>query len=255
MTVPPNLWDIKVGRLAGKSTLAVKTNIALDKIHVDINRHYQEVMQVDGFVTADKVKNAYLGLGVKQDTLLKLFEQHNMKFFKKVEYSRAKGTYARYHTVCKHLREFLSYTYRRKDIPLKELNLTFINDFEYYMRHRKGYRTNTVWGYMIVLKYIISIARNTGLLSFNPFAGYINSPENVNRGFLSKEELNSLVNVKMKNAQYELIRDLFVFSTFTGLSYSDAKNLAKDHLKTSFDSHLWIITRRQKPIPIPVSGC
>jgi hypothetical protein len=58
MNVPPNLWDTKAGRLTGKSTLAVKTNLALDKIRIDINRHYQEVMQTDGFVTADKVKNA-----------------------------------------------------------------------------------------------------------------------------------------------------------------------------------------------------
>lgn len=68
MTVPLKLCDTKAGRLTGKNTLGVKTNIALDKIRVDINRHYQEVMQTDGLVTADKVKNAYLGLGVQQDT-------------------------------------------------------------------------------------------------------------------------------------------------------------------------------------------
>ena len=45
----------------------------------------------------------------------------------------------------------------------------------------------------------------------------------------------------MKNVQYELVRDLFVFSTFTGLSYSDIKNLT-----IAFDGHLWIIIRRQK---------
>lgn len=59
----------------------------------------------------------------------------------------------------------------------------------------------------------------------------------------------------MKNAQYELVRDLFVFSCFCGLSYSDVKNLTKDNLQTSFDGHLWIITRRQKQIQIQVSGC
>lgn len=80
MTVSPNLWDTKARRLTGKSTLAVKTNHALDKIRVDINRHYQEVVQTDGFVTADKVKNVYLGLGVKQDTFLTLFAKHNQEF-------------------------------------------------------------------------------------------------------------------------------------------------------------------------------
>ena len=83
---------------------------------------------------------------------------------------------------------------------------------------------------MIALKHIVSIARNSGQLSINPFAGYLISPEVKDRGFLNKEELNSLVNAKMKNAQYELIRDLFVFSSFTGLSYSDVKNLTKDNL-------------------------
>lgn len=99
---------------------------------------------------------------------------------------------------------------------------------------------------MIVLKHIISITRNSGVLPFNPFAGYINSPENVDRGYLSKEELQTLMNTPMKNQTYELVRDLFLFSTFTGLAYSDIKNLTYDNLQTFFDGDLWIITRRKK---------
>lgn len=136
-------------------------------------------MQTDGYVTAAKLKDAYLGVGIKQETLLKFFEQHNTEFAKEVRHSRAKGTFLRYITVCKHIREFLPHTYKREDIPLKELNLTFINDFEYFLRTVKRCRTNTVWGYMIVQKHIISIARNDGRLPFNSFAGYINSPESV----------------------------------------------------------------------------
>lgn len=246
MDVPPRLWDVKAGRASGKSIEAQKINRAVDKIRVDVNRRYQEMMQTDGYVTAAKLKDAYLGIGIKQETLLKLFEQHNDEFLKKVGHSRAQGTYTRYRTVCKHIREFLPHTYNRKDIPLKELNLTFINDFEYYLRTVKSCRTNTVWGYMIVLKHIISIARNSGVLPFNPFAGYINSPENVDRGYLSKEELQSLMDTPMKNKTYELVRDLFLFSTFTGLAYSDVKNLTVDNLQTFFDGNLWIIARRKK---------
>ena len=230
MNVPPNLWDTKAGRLTGKSTLAVKTNIALDKIRVDINRHYQEVMQTDGFVTADKVKNAYLGLGVKKDTFLALFAKHNQDFSRKVGYNRAQGTYGKYCTLHKHVENFIKQEYNRNDIFLKELNFAFINGFEYYLRTERKCTTNTVWMYMIALKHIVSIARNSGQLTINPFAGYLISPEAKDRGFLNKEELNSLVNAKMKNAQYELIRDLFVFSSFTGLSYSDVKNLTRDTL-------------------------
>lgn len=246
MTVPPNLWDTKAGKLTGKSTLAVKTNLALDKIRVDINRHYQEVMQTDGFATADKVKNAYLGLGVKQDTFLTLFAKHNQEFSRKVGYNRAQATYSKYCLLYKHIENYIKQEYNRNDIFLKELNLAFINGFEHYLRTERECSTNTIWMYMIGIKHIIAIARNSGQLAINPFAGYLISPEAKDRGFLNKEELNLLVNAKMKNAQDELVRDLFVFSCFCGLSYSDVKNLTADNLKTSFDGHLWIITRRQK---------
>ena len=72
----------------------------------------------------------------------------------------------------------------------------------------KKCRTNTVWGYMIVLKHIVSIARNNGRLPFNPFAGYINSPESVDRGYLTQTEIQTLMDAPMKNATHELVRDL-----------------------------------------------
>lgn len=42
----------------------------------------------------------------------------------------------------------------------------------------------------------------------------------------------------------ELVRDLYVFCCFTGLSFTDMKNLTKDNLQTSFDGKLWIMTKR-----------
>lgn len=144
MDVSLRLWDVKNNRASGKSVEAQRVNHAVDKIRVEVNRRYQELMQTDGYVTAAKLKDAYLGIGVKQETLLKLFEQHNSEFAKKVGHSRAKGTFQRYVTVCKHIREFIPHTYKRYDIPLKELNLSFINDFEYFLRTEKKCRTNTI---------------------------------------------------------------------------------------------------------------
>ena len=235
MDVPLRLWDVKNNRASGKSVEAQKINLAVDKIRVEVNRRYQELMQTDGYVTAAKLKDTYLGIGVKQETLLKLFEQHNAEFAKKVGHSRAQGTFTRYRTVCNHIREFLPHTYKREDIPLKELNLTFINDFEYFLRTEKKCRTNTVWGYMIVLKHIISIARNDGRLPFNPFAGYINSPESVDRGYLTQKEIQTLMDAPMKNTYHELVRDLFVFSVFTGLAYSDRRK------KTNTESNIRLL--------------
>lgn len=88
--------------------------------------------------------------------------------------------------------------YNREDISLKELNLSFINGFEHFLRTVRGCCTNTIWLYMIGVKHIISVARNEGLLVVNPFAGYMISPEQVDRGFLSEEELQLLMKTPMK---------------------------------------------------------
>ena len=99
---------------------------------------------------------------------------------------------------------------------------------------------------MIVVKHIISIARNDGRLLFNPFAGYINSPESVDRGYITREAIHTMMSTEMPDKTYELVRDLFIFATLTGLAYSDVKNLTEDNLQTFFDGNLWIITRRKK---------
>ena len=98
-----------------------------------------------------------------------------------------------------------------------------------------------------MLKHIIAIARNSGQLPFNPFAGYINSPESVDRGYLTRDEIQRMMDAPMKSKTHELVRDLFIFSVFTGLAYSDVKNLTNDNLQTFFDGNLWIITRKKKP--------
>ena len=80
---------------------------------------------------------------------------------------------------------------------------------------------------MIVLKHIVSIARDDGCLPFNPFTGYINSPESVDRGYLTQTETQMLMDAPVKNATYELVQDLFVFSVFTGLAYSDVPTFSE----------------------------
>ena len=126
LTVDPKLWDTKGGRVTGRSTAALETNRMLDKMRVRINRHYQEIMERDNFVTAEKVKNAFLGLEHRYHTLMQVFRQHNEDYEKQVEAGmKAKGTLLKYRTVYKHMQEFLDIRYHVKDIALKELTPAF----------------------------------------------------------------------------------------------------------------------------------
>ena len=166
LSVDPKLWDTKGGRVTGRSSAALETNRLLDKMRVSINRHYQEIMERDNFVTAEKVKNAFLGLEHRCHTLMQVFRQHNEDYAKQVEAGmKAKATLSKYLVVYKHLQEFLNIRYHVKDIALKELTPAFISDFEMFLRTDKHCCTNTVWLYVCPLRTMVFIAINNEWLA------------------------------------------------------------------------------------------
>lgn len=239
-------WDVKTGRMTGRSVVALEANRMLDKIRVGINKAYQDICDKDNYVTAEKVRNAFLGMGMNHETLLAVFRQHNEDYAKQVGKINSQRSYWKYCTVYNHLSEFIRQRYKVSDIALKELAPAFITDFELFLRTEKNHCTNTIWSYMMPFKRIIYMSINNGWLQRDPFYAYSITKEETKRGFLSKEEIKMLIEGSFKKKSYELIRDLFIFCCFTGLSWTDMANLTKENLQTSFDGHLWIKTNRQK---------
>ena len=225
LDVEEKSWNVELGRVSGRSIAAQETNRMLDKIRVGINQAYQKIADRDNYVTAEKVRNAYLGLGMNHETLLAVFRQHNEDYGKQVGKLKSPRSYWKCCTMYKHLSEFVEKRYKVSDIAFKELTPAFITDFELFLRVEKNHCNNTVWSYMMPFRKIIYMAVNNGLLQRDPFFAYS----------ITKEEKS-----------YELIRDLFIFCTFTGLSWTDMANLTKANLRTSFDGHLWIDTNCQK---------
>ena len=239
-------WDVKTGRMTGRSVVSLEANRMLDKIRVGINKAYQDICDKDNYVTAEKVRNAFLGMGMNHETLLAVFRQHNEDYAKQVGKIKSQRSYWKYCTVYNHLSEFIRQRYKVSDIALKELAPAFITDFELFLRTEKNHCTNTIWSYMMPFKRIIYMSINNGWLQRDPFYAYSITKEETKRGFLSKEEIKMLIEGSFKKKSYELIRDLFIFCCFTGLSWTDMANLTKENLQTSFDGHLWIKTNRQK---------
>lgn len=99
---------------------------------------------------------------------------------------------------------------------------------------------------MQFFKRIILIARNNGILIGDPFANYKIRLEKVDRGYLSEDEIKIILKKKMVSERLEQVRDVFIFSCFSGLAYVDVANLKEDNIRKSFDGNLWIITKRQK---------
>ena len=182
----------------------------------------------------------------KTTGILELFDRHNDEFAGKVGFGRTFGTYVRYRTVYRHLQSYVAQRYHCNDVPLKNIGTSFVGGFDAWLRMKRHLAPNSVWGYMITLKHIFSLARNEGLMTVNPFSSYVNSYTGVDRGYLSEEELVRLMEAPVQGGIEERVRDLFLFSCFTGLSYVDIKNLREENIQQFFDGCWWVIVRRHK---------
>lgn len=168
LDVEEKSWNVELGRVSGRSIAAQETNRMLDKIRVGINQAYQKIADRDNYVTAEKVRNAYLGLGMNHETLLAVFRQHNEDYGKQVGKLKSPRSYWKYCTMYKHLSEFVEKRYKVSDIAFKELTPAFITDFELFLRVEKNHCNNTVWSYMMPFRKIIYMAVNNGLLQRDP---------------------------------------------------------------------------------------
>ena len=247
LEINPENWDLKYGRVEGKSATALRINQKLDNIRGRIDTIYEDMLKQEGFVTAQKLKLAFLGVGVMEDSLLKVFKKNNEDFGKMVaKGERADSTYYKYKTVYNHVEEFIRCRYHRDDMAFRELTCDFIREFDFFLRIDKECKHNTVWVYTMPLYRVAEIAVKNGLIKKNPFEDYEISMKENDRSYLLKEHVESLLLHNPSKQKHELVKDLFVFSCFTGLSYIDIKNLKTSNIQSFFDGHEWIISRRQK---------
>ena len=246
LDVLPEMWDGKAGKAIGRTAEAGRINRMLSDINASLNTIYHEMQRRDNYVTAEKVKNEFLGHSENHETILALFQKHNEDVKQLVGISKTIATYRKYEVTRRHLAEFIQSKYNLSDISIREITPMFITDFELYLRTACKCGYNTTAKFMQFFKRIIIIARNNGILVGDPFASYKIRLEKVDRGYLTEDEIKIILKKKMVSERLEHVRDLFVFSCFCGLAYSDVANLRQENIQKSFDGNLWIITRRKK---------
>lgn len=249
LELSPELWNQQTQRaniVKGSAAAATDVNERLTYITSRMLELYRELQEHDLYVTAEKVKNAFMGHTIREHTLLSLFRQHldNLEKTKGVTISPA--TVQKYDRAYRHLAEFLKTEYHVSDIALMEINHMFITDWERYLRTKCNCGTNTTAKFMQSFRMIVLMARNNGWLIGDPFANYKIKIEKVDRGYLTQEEIRRMAEKEFPCKRLEQVRDIFLFSCFTGLAYIDAKALTEDDIQPGFDGRLWIMTKRVK---------
>ncbi|MEO8772540.1 MAG: site-specific integrase, partial [Ferruginibacter sp.] len=251
----PNLWNSESGRMIGKKEDVRILNAYLDGIVTKVYSFQNDLIQNDLPVTAEAIKNKLSGKSERARMLVTIFEHHNKEFAQLVGKEFAPSTLTRYETTLKHVVEFMKWKLAVSDIDIRKLDHPFIADFNFYLRTVKNCNNNSSVKYIKNFRKIIRTCLSNGWLNKDPFINFKSKIKEVERTFLSEEELQTLHEKEFKMDRLNQVKDIFIFSCYTGLAYIDAKFLTQQNIVVGIDGNYWIHTHRKKtdtPSHIPL---
>ena len=246
LLVQPEQWDSKNERVKGLVAEARNQNRLLENIRSSLNVHYNKFMSIDGHVTPERLRNIFLGLEEQEQTITSFFDKYNDQYKLKVGTTSTHKTYTRYLLTRERLVEFMKQRYNLSDMPINEMTVSFIDEFYLYIRNNTECNHNSALKFLQRFRTILYFAKNNGLSFNDPFGSFRFRYDKVNRGYLDQDELDILYTKKFPSARLSQVRDIFIFSCYTGLAYVDVFELTEDKIRKAFDGHLWIMTKRQK---------
>jgi site-specific recombinase XerD len=230
----------------GKSQNSLEINKQIEHYRAETAKHYKNMLENKGFISAESLKNALLGIGVNQNSLMQEFADFLEEKRKSIGIRNAENTYIQYCKGYKHLKEFLLEKLAVDDISFGKVNIALIEDYSYYLKVELKMAAFSVRSFMKPFRTTVRRAFNKGLLLQDPFLDYTFEKDVTKRRWLSNEEIERIIHVNMKQISVNFIRDMFLFSTFTGLAHVDLKNLRFDNLQQQADGSQWIVLNRQK---------
>jgi site-specific recombinase XerD len=252
-------WDMARGCGKTSTRQGKEINNYLEEIRVVIREHYRALELGGAPITASAIKNAFLGNEEKEDQIYfsQLITYHN----EQGETLLAPGTMRHYLVTQRYLVKFFELRWGKPDISLSSLDYKFIADFELFLYnhkpkdHQKPMDTNGVLKHLIRLKKMTNLAVKLKWLQADPFQGFKMKRKRVEKDFLDEWELTAIENKELGLERLRIVRDLFVFSCYTGLSYIDLANLKNENIVRGIDGEQWIQTFRQKtltPVKTPI---
>ncbi|MET6990271.1 site-specific integrase [Sediminicola arcticus] len=241
-------WDSSKNRGRGSSYKIRVLNTYLDQVYSRLLDCHNQLLEESKIITATAIKVRYLGEDDTNKTLNDLTTYHNDHMLTVLKY----GTMKNYYTTEKYLQKFLSLELKSSDIYLKQLNYRFICDFEHYLRNFKNTKkqlmmtNNGVMKHLERFKKIINLAIKLEWMNKNPFQQFQLKFDKYDREYLTERELHVLENIHYANERLEKVKDCFIFSCYTGLSFIDVKGLTKKQITLGIDNSYWIFTKREK---------
>lgn len=244
--IKPENWLHEAERAKGTSEEARTLNNYLDHVKSDLLKQYNILFSKGEHITAETIKNSYLGITEENKTLFETFTYHNDSMKERIGIDVVRATHTKFETVLKKLRLYVKMKYNQSDLPLESLNHQFITEFEYFLKVNEKIGHNTAMKYIRNLKKVINMAVANNWLAKNPFTSFKCSSKKVRREILTEDELQVLTKKEFSIPRLDEVRDIFLFCCYTGYAFVDVEKLTQNDLVRGINGGLWIYTNRKK---------
>ncbi len=207
----------------------------------------RKLIETDKELNAENIKNLLLGKNTrKKYMVLEVFKYHNDQIAILVNQEYASGTLDRYKTSYKHTQSFLKWKYKLPDIDIDKLNYEFIAEYEFWLKSIRKCGHNTTIKYLANFKKIVLRCLKNGWLQKDPFVGFNMAKREVERTALTEYELDKLSGILFSIERLEIVKNIFLFSCYSGLAYADVQKLKRTEIGIGIDGEKWIFTKRPK---------
>lgn len=234
-------------------------------IHIEETiRQTKRQLETEGKdISAKILKDIFRGKDKKEEEensilLVDYFDTY-IRRISKLTSDYSSSTLKNYRTTLIHLRAFLKS--KQLSGSLQEIDHKFIDAFDYYLMTTPMPKTgeplarNSANKYHTKLKTVLLQAVKEGLLPVSPYAGFKLRNKTVHRDHLTQDELQCLRNLKFENMSLDKVRDIFLFSCYTGLRFADGQSLRSQDVRSDQEGNMWIFLKQQKtdePLAIPM---
>ena len=256
-SISVNRWE-STNRL--KNTLKIEKEKviknALDTFLLTVERKFHELVRIDPDVSLALLKREISGktkIQTRAISIIEILEKHNTYFKKKVEAGdRASASWQKYERAKELLKTFMQKQYGIKDIDVTEIKSGFVHNLESFLTYesnfkgRKGIKNNSVVKYIKIYKTACNYCIKMDLIEKNPFNVYQGKLSIKDAVFLTQIELDKINDKKFTLPRLERVKDIFLFSCYTGYAPIDASNLTNENLFEGNSGELWIMTNRAK---------
>ncbi|RXG13314.1 site-specific recombinase XerD [Leeuwenhoekiella aestuarii] len=244
--VDPRKWNSRQEKALGNSREAVEINTHISNLRHKLNQIHQNYIENDKYISANSLIKELRGENDIVKMTLEIFKEHNENLDQLIGKDISAASAQRYWTCHNHIKQFIKEYYKEDDYRLKDIDYTFITKFEHFLKTKRNCNHNSALKYVNNFKKIIRIALANKWMDHDPLINYKVKFEPVEREFLSQEEVDALWSKDLHFDRLKLVRDMFVFSCYTGLAYSDVEKLSKSDITLGIDGDRWIRINRTK---------